>query len=248
MNEGTKFDKVLSLLLEKLNPLLEDIRAAENERQSIFETNEAKREENSTRIDELAEQISKSGIIEITEETYIYDLAPGIYKINADDDSYCIYMDDCYWIGLYEGIVSFSYSECENMYSWFYVGRDMNSGTTANFGKTYWSGDYWLCEDYIDIYNDLESKANRVNDFKKAGYDNYPSTKAVVNYVAEQLANVGGSNIDLVTEFKGTDVDYEEKQVYNANVVNAVLSAIAENFATTEYVNKLIGGIENGSY
>lgn len=174
------------------------------------------------------------GITEITEETYIYDLAPGIYKINADDDSYCIYMDDCYWLCLYEGIVSFSYSEYDNMYSWFYVGRDMNNGTTAHFGKTYWNGEYWICDEYRDVYSQLESNTNRVNDFKKARYDNYPSTKAVVNYVAEQLANVGGSSVELVTEFGGIDTTYEENQVYNANAIHQIFTQIAEVFEAYE--------------
>lgn len=57
MNEGTKFDKVLTKLIEKLNPLLEDIRSAENKRvanekdrqdneearQTTFEENETNR-------------------------------------------------------------------------------------------------------------------------------------------------------------------------------------------------------------
>ena len=46
MNEGTKFDVTLDKIIEGLNPLLEDIRAAENKRQSVFETNEAQRQTN----------------------------------------------------------------------------------------------------------------------------------------------------------------------------------------------------------
>lgn len=78
------------------------------------------------------------------------------------------------------------------------------------------------------------------------------TAKAVFDYVNKVVNSIGGgSNIALVTEFEGTDVNYEENKVYNANVVNAILSGIAEilgGFASTEYVNELIGGIENGSY
>ena len=153
------------------------------------------------------------GIREITEETYITDLEPGIYKINATDDSFCIYMDDCYWIALYEGIVSFGYSEYENMYSWHYIGRDMNNGTTAHFGKTYWNGEFWICDDYRDIYNDFEYSNNRINNFEKASYSNYPSAKAVVDYINSKLVP-----IDLDVGGAHTDNEY-----YNANVVDAVL-------------------------
>lgn len=64
--------------------------------------------------------------------------------------------------------------------------------------------------------------------------------------------NLGGdSNIDIVTEFEGIDIVYDPRQVYNANLVNELFTQFLEHletFATTEYVNELIGGIENGSY
>lgn len=85
---------------------------------------------------------------------------------------------------------------------------------------------------------------NKATDITQDATDEaIPTAKAVVDYAVAKN--------DVVTEFEGTDVDYEENQVYNANVLNCVLSEMTGmlvGFASVEYVNELIGGIENGSY
>jgi hypothetical protein len=70
----------------------------------------------------------------------------------------------------------------------------------------------------------------------------------IVSSTYHKIENVGGSSVDIVTDFEGIDIGYDPSQVYNANVVNELFTQFTEAFATTEYVNELIGGIENGSY
>ena len=81
-----------------------------------------------------------------------------------------------------------------------------------------------------------------------------PTLQSEVYDIKNTLANMDtddGSSVELVTEFEGIDIGYEPNQVYSANAVNEVLTLYAEHleeFATIEYVDELIGGIENGSY
>ena len=93
----------------------------------------------------------------------------------------------------------------------------------------------------LNITATLKNKATEIT--QDATDEAIPTAKAVVDYAVAKN--------DVVTEFEGTDVDYEENQVYNANVLNYVLSEMTGmlvGFASVEYVNELIGGIENGSY
>lgn len=187
-------------------------------------------------------------ITEITEDTHIYDLADGIYYIRGTSGA-TIYYDDSDSEGVQDGLLWVNYSEDLGVHSFIAVGRDAAWYTGTFIGEVYNSSGRWVCEYYQP--ENSNNRAYAIND-KTYNHKYYPSVKLMTDYVEEQLKNVGGgSNIDLVTEFEGTDVEYEEKQVYNANVVNAILSEIVGllgDCATTEYVNKLIGGIENGSY
>ena len=50
----------------------------------------------------------------------------------------------------------------------------------------------------------------------------------VLGMASGGAVRVGGSGVELVTEFEGIDINYDEGQIYNANAVNQVLTIYAE--------------------
>lgn len=130
------------------------------------------------------------GVVEITEETFIADLATGVYAVKSTDDSYCLWLDDAYWWGVCEGTVIVSRSELDKVFSWTYNGRDTNGVNTMATGMTFWYEDegYWLCEDWQDLFNEVESSTNKRNDLREPDTETYPTTQAVVDYVEDKTA------------------------------------------------------------
>lgn len=158
----------------------------------IYTETEIKRFESlETRLAALEE--SGGGITEITEETFLADLTTGVYKINCQDDSYCLWLDDGYWWGLTSGVIMVSYDEIGEAFEWLLVGRDTNWTEGTQSGRTHWDTEweYWTCESYGLI----ETDKNKIYDlikFDNKDFEKYPTAKAVVDYVNsfEQIKKV----------------------------------------------------------
>jgi len=153
------------------------------------------------------------GITEITEETFLADLPTGIYKINCQDDSYCLWIDDAYWYGLSVGIIMVSYDEVNQAFEWMFVGRDTNYTEGAQRGRTHWDTEweYWAC----NIFGEIEYDNNKVSDLtepRNVSSLKYPSTQAVVDYVDYAVSNIaGGGSVSTVEEWEliqeSTDIE-----------------------------------------
>ena len=157
----------------------------------IYTETEIKRFETlETRLAALEESGS---VIEITEETFLADLTTGVYKINCQDDSYCLWLDDCYWYGLASGIIVVNYDETAEAFEWLLVGRDTNWIEGTQTGRTHWDSEweYWTCESYGVVESDKNKVSNLINS-NNITYEKYPSSKAVVDYINsfEQIKKV----------------------------------------------------------
>lgn len=187
--------------------------------------------------------LSGGGITEITEDTYIYDLEDGIYHIDYTSGA-TIYYDEGESDGLQDGLFWVNYSEEYGFYNFIAIGRDAVWDVGTFVGETKQIDGFWVA-----TYYKPESSNNKARIINEKTNNNtfYPTVKLLVDYVQEQLKNVGGgSGVDLVTEFEGVDKEYEEGKVYNANAVNEVLTTYVEHleeFATTDYVDDAIQGV-----
>lgn len=183
---------------------------------------------------ELLEQIAglKKGTIKEGSES-LWELETGVYHIRGG-----------FYYGTPKPPMHLNFMSIIEGY--VFITKDSRIQNTTNY---YVFADNKIYYGSIMVFENTNAETGEEIIFAEGNVNEMPTSNAVKDYVNEAIKNLGGgSNIDLVTEFEGTDVEYEEKQVYNANAVNIILSALIENFATTEYVNKLIGGIENGSY
>ena len=154
------------------------------------------------------------GITEITQETYLGDLTTGIYKIDCQDESYCLWLDDSVWYGLYSGIAIVNYDETANAFEWMIIGRDSNWSEGTQRGRTHWNieNEYWECISFGIVESD-ENKVSSLNNPNAISVFKYPSTRAVVDYVESKIKPI---SIDVGSE-------HADNEYYNANAVDAVL-------------------------
>ena len=139
------------------------------------------------------------GMTEITKETFIDELDTGIYRINSVDFDYALWLDDTYCISLGNGIAIITRIEELEVYRWMVIGRDENWSVITQEGYTEYNSDddYWEAT----VFGEVENTFNRVYGFNERTISNhqYPTTKAVVNYVDSKLADVGGEKIHEIT-------------------------------------------------
>lgn len=99
-----------------------------------------------------------------------------------------------------------------------FITKDYRVENTTNY---YVFADNKIYYGSIMTFKVTDVETGEETTFAEGNVNEMPTSNAVKDYVNEAIKNLGGgSNIDLVTEFKGTDVNYEERQAYNANAVN----------------------------
>lgn len=180
---------------------------------------------------------ASGGIIEITEDTFAYDLPTGVYAIHGNGD-YALYPDDSMWPCFYNGVAIISNNiEIDGEYTWIFVGMD------DSWAENHWQGVSHLDPDYgeyVPKYVGVpEHDGNKRNNLVDPNFINstcYPTTQAVVEYINSKLVPI---EIDVGSE-------HADNEYYNANTVDQVLIEVVGMMeAFQEYIETFALGLDD---